>query len=406
MEPAALLERFSELTAIIQSLADEELAVKSYNEKLDGLRSVSYKGGAIDMRGFELVKEELTGLDGLDLQLEKTMPSGEKQTVNVREVAKIGQFNMTTGEGPNTLEAFRALLVDEQVLEDKQFRQLCDSIDSANKEAPAAKLSRYLKRSTENVEPVKSKNAKDLQDKQPKIAEKLKRWAAGLGAGAAAVGTFVAANWQVGVAAVGLAAVLEKVQEHQNKMNGCWLVDSAISAKVDFANASKCKIEPLTCDPELNKPQEDVTQCTLCGTKETNLRPLKNCGVGEHIFNLVTSIEAKEAQKEFPGTYDKNTSTFSNVLQQLTKNEYCPQKQSCSAYCRSERYSMRWNQQLKCVNCGTGCAANDLCGGCLSLGPDSLWARMGKTILIAIAGLCGVILLFAIAKHLFEKEIL
>lgn len=88
------------------------------------------------------------------------------------------------------------------------------------------------------------------------------------GNGYATAGRWLKRSVYLGLGALAVAFLYDKVREHQALMNGCWLLDLTSADP----NASKCKLPPLTCsDADLTSTE---VQAFLCSAAQEGL----SCG--------------------------------------------------------------------------------------------------------------------------------
>lgn len=155
------------------------------------------------------------------------------------------------------------------------------------------------------------------------------------------------------VAGVTLDWLYNKAKEHQNELNGCWLV---------YQDGSKCKVQTLTCDSDARNSGQICTQAQMMG-----------CGDGgkDPCFTTKTCIKWNKDGK----TCDKYLSGCSSG-----KCQYC----SCS------QIPCPKGATLVCKNVSFGEALSDFIGKPLDWGAGVL-SDIGKWIKRAIIGIIIII---------------
>lgn len=179
------------------------------------------------------------------------------------------------------------------------------------------------------------------------------------------------------LAAIGLGslAFYEMVKEHQDAMNGCWLIETS--------TGNKCKIPQLTCNADARKAGTSCLPCTDdCATT----------------FNPCPGVKCTETdgttKSPFPGSTCNNCCKATDGTTKLT---CLPDEPSCTdgcdPMCSSSSYrNIPQGYGLKCVNVDWWTALADGVGG-LGGDIDSLLKKILQWLLIGLAIIVGIIIL-------------
>jgi hypothetical protein len=179
------------------------------------------------------------------------------------------------------------------------------------------------------------------------------------------------------LAAIGLGsfAFYEMVKEHQDSMNGCWLIETS--------TGNKCKIPQLTCNADARKAG---TSCAACN---------EDCA---STFNPCPGVKCKATDgttnNPFPGSNCKNCCKATDG----TKDTCLPDQplctdDGCDPMCSSSSYrNIPQGYGLKCVNVDWWTALADGVGG-LGGDVDSLLKKILQWLLIGLAIIVGIIIL-------------
>lgn len=189
------------------------------------------------------------------------------------------------------------------------------------------------------------------------------------------------------LAAMGLGsyAFYEMVKEHQDAMNGCWLIETS--------TGNKCKITQLTCDADARKAGTDCLPCQDCVTNKTS-------------FNPCPGVECKDkeaAKSPFPGTKcDNCCSAKDGTTTQACLPDVPSCSDGCDAMCSSKYPNIPQGYSMKCVNVDWWGALADGVGG-LGGDIDSLLKKILQWLLIGLAIIVGIVILVYGVKFALRK---
>jgi hypothetical protein len=238
-----------------------------------------------------------------------------------------------------------------------------------------------------------------------------------------------AKSWLKWIGAAGLVYVTyEAIKEHQNKVNGCWIVNSK--------TGDKCKIIDLSCDPANVDPSPDGNVCPICidvlgGTNGNSNSSANNFGS--------TSSSSVCAQLSWAPGLASNIQDSGSTKALLTlpiqpgySNNYpggeadgsgnckytkaptslpCGGTNSCSGVtgpcddttCNSSTYTLPPNCILKCVNMTLLEALDDMLPNILPDAPSNILNSIIKYLLYALGIILGVYLVYIVGKWVFSK---
>ena len=171
------------------------------------------------------------------------------------------------------------------------------------------------------------------------------------------------------------------IKQHQDAMNGCWLVNSK--------TGDKCKILSFTCSADARNSTES-TPCALCTNCDSTLA-----------FNNCPGLKCPQVTGDFPGTEcsnccDKSGNNVSCVLNVPTCTD------GCDPSCNSSYPSLPPGFNMVCVNASWLQAFTDFLGGI----PDDITSGL-NTILKWVLMIGGIILacifLFFVVKFFLGK---
>lgn len=186
------------------------------------------------------------------------------------------------------------------------------------------------------------------------------------------------------LAAMGLGsyAFYEMVKEHQDSMNGCWLIETS--------TGNKCKIPQLTCNADARKAGTPCVPCTDCANN----------------FNPCAGVKCKTADDDspFPGS---GCSNCCNAADGTTPEDCLSDAPSCTddcdPMCSSSKYrNIPQGYGMKCVNVDWWGALADGIGD-LGGDTDSLLKKILQWLLIGLAIIVGIIILVYGVKFVIRK---
>lgn len=184
---------------------------------------------------------------------------------------------------------------------------------------------------------------------------------------------------------LGSYAFYQMVKEHQNAMNGCWLIETS--------TGTKCKITQLTCDADARQAGTSCLPCQDCVTNKT-------------AFNPCPGVECKDkaaAKSPFPGTKcDNCCSPKDGTIAQLCLSDAPSCSDGCDTMCSSKYPNIPQGYSMKCVNVDWWGALSDGVGG-LGGDIDSLLKNILKWLLIGLAIIVGVVILVFGVKFALRK---
>ena len=321
-----------------------------------------------------------------------------------------GRLSVEDPRDPNITEGFKKMGIKDSDLKSGDWGKVNETQKNGFRSSQQYKDFDNLRESKRASEGrTTPKNEDDFQRQTTKklddLNEKLEKISKGKG-GKAGRWVKSAFKWVVG----GLVAsdIYGMVKDHQDSMNGCWLIAQKSSASTP---PQKCKIDVLTCNPDCLKPIEsnfticsyckDFTgnsscmdgvfpewnpaapNCVKCGTKIPLPKP---CGTGTKI----------------PGQYDPKTGCPSGCPC-TTADQACPNKNdNCSKLCNSANYGLPSNFVLQCVNADFWTAADDFFQG--GIGDiEDLLKKIIKIVIIIIIILVLLALLAGGIKFIMNK---
>uniref|UniRef100_A0A6C0KE07 Uncharacterized protein n=1 Tax=viral metagenome TaxID=1070528 RepID=A0A6C0KE07_9ZZZZ len=204
----------------------------------------------------------------------------------------------------------------------------------------------------------------------------------------------------------------------QHARNGCWLRTKNMTSN----SATSCKIMPLSCSAmtDVNSPQSNpfhttqdtVSQCAICQGSQT----IKECQTSDTTF-IVQQKLTFVAGGNNPGTASNSATkpnqrvSFENVTKATNdlNSDFCtgtPGK-FCSDACHSKNFpGLKSNQELQRVEMSLWSAASQLCGDCLSLGSDSLWAKLARHGLVLSGLVLSLVLVIWAIKSVVMNDLI
>jgi len=223
-------------------------------------------------------------------------------------------------------------------------------------------------------------------------------------------------------AAAGVVLVYEEIKDHQNKVNGCWIVNSK--------TGDKCKIIDLSCDPANVDPGANGIVCPICTDVlgETNSQSnssannfsdsSKTCPMLSWAPGLASNIQGTSAllplpianyTNDYPG--GEADSSGNCLYKKAPTSLPCGGTNSCSGVtgpcddttCNSSTYTLPPNCILKCVNMTLLEALDDMLPGILPDAPSNILNSIIKYLLYALGIILGVYLIYIVGKWVLSK---
>lgn len=258
-------------------------------------------------------------------------------------------------------------------------------------------------------------------------------------------GEWVKTSLKYLLAGFGAFELYNAITQHQNKMNGCWLIDSK--------TGHKCKINTLTCNSECNdectpaspsssssSSSDDCSQCVICKkfmkSPQSSPQSPPQCGSGSSsgpqwnpcpphfakcpspstppygpppAWSTKTKLGCSSNKKDIPGDYNPETdisNSCSSGCPCITKELACPDtSKSCSDFCQTQNFALPSTFSLRCVNVSFWEAGNDfLQGGFGDIfgGIGAIVKKVLIIIVIVIGGLIGFAILVGLIKLIYS----
>ena len=337
------------------------------------------------------------------------------------------------------LEAFKSLGLDEETLNSESYQNffkeskaryeaqpgVTSSADVKSTEASGKKLSESLP-SDVRSDPT---SAEELEDRLSKVEggdktldqlnDRLKKIEAnsqeGLGTKVGRWVKYTIAAGAVVGAGVGLGYLVDAINKHKNKMNGCWMVN--------LKSGEKCKIPQLTCNKDCNTSDANTNPCGTCESQES----CKNSwDAGTSVFNpcilgskpKITCVNgkctpspsptSKQCQNDagcgdMPGKYHGDAKHPSEACDNCTACAVpCSGDASCSSQCNCSTFQCYPGFKLTCVDVDFWGAAEDFLGEPLQFGSSMLKKILMILLYIAI-GIVVIFLLIKLTQFLIHK---
>jgi hypothetical protein len=334
--------------------------------------------GDSQTNGFESNPEEFynqMGFEGLDTpeakEFFKTAKEGldSSKSPSIKAARETFRANKELNERLNNSEQQRML---DRNQSNEVVRKLQDQIDELNK-------------------------AKDKGD-----FEKYKETIKGLG-------KFLKVAAYIGFGAWAITSVVDLVKEHQNAMNGCWLM-KLNATPGDSEDAAKRKIRPLTCDPD-NRKASDMQYANYI-TDWTKTKDLDG-----NLFNPMLNIDISfqtppPKQGEIPGEYYEDSCPSSSQCCKNYSNCVVPcrvlQDADDSGICRdckSSKFNVKQGWTLFCGKFTFADAFYDLTGKTLDQieGLLDKIINVLKTVGIIILCIFGIFILVKIIMYIISN---
>ena len=370
---------------------------------------------------------------------EMTVKDGEGNEINLTDIGK------DLGEG-NYRDAFEKLGFDEKTLDDDSFQDFFKKSKANYDAQPGVQATENVAETQANgnklteslPEDVQDppQNAAELEDRLSKVEggdktldqmnERLKKIEANSKEGLPTkVGRWVkytiAAGAVVG-AGVGIGFLVDAINKHMHKMNGCWMVN--------LKTGDKCKIEVLTCNADNRSPEVfssgEAQKCDMCdsydncqsawkaGTPTFNpcvigSKPKSICSNGKCSVTGLQGSKPDETCKtdsdcgDRPGKYVPNATDPSKACPNCEVCAVqCPGDASCSTQCNCGKFQCYPGYKLTCVNVDFWGAAEDYLGEPLKFGEATLKKVLMILLYIAI-GIVAVFLLIKLIEFLAQR---
>lgn len=325
---------------------------------------------------FDSIKQNL----GINLEL--TGEAGNYRfTFDGKEVDLDGA--KTDLENGNILDSFKKLGADDTILNKPEIQKFAQDYKAAWSEQQYVKDNESLNNSIDKAdiltkkygEPTSGDDLQNIRDKNPEMAKELDDKKEDLESQAKSGKPVEVGKWLkrtvVGIGVgLTLAGLYSLIKEHQNAMNGCWLIKTS--------DNSKCKVGMLTCDQAARTTgticDPGIPGCTDPCTQTKNIP----------CFSATTCLKC-------------NGKTCSTQLTQCSGDSPCSDTCSCSVV------GCPPGQVLKCVDVDFWGAADDFFKGLINV-PGNILSNIISIlikILIIIGIVFGLFVLFKVGMKIY-----
>jgi hypothetical protein len=348
------------------------------------------------------------------------------ETMTTKELAKKvnGDFSVDPPVAPDLEGYFKFLAGDSFRTDDATFTRVDEAKSKSFSESKQKVIQDRMADAKKNADAIADKNAirkgnEDVWNKWKEDAEaKMKS------EGKTSWSDTIASWLKYGVYAFGVYLTYEAIEDHMNKVNGCWLVNPTTGAK--------CKILNLSCNASAVDPGANGQVCPTCkdvlggtnggasgntptnfGSSSSNSCPALSWSPG-FAANLqgsppvLTLPIATNYQNNYPGgTDDAGKCTYENQT-------VCGGTNSCNGVasdpcndtsCNSSTYNLPPNCILRCVNMTLLEALDDMFNGCLPSAPSGggILDTIIKYLLYALGIILGVYVVYLVGKWVLGK---
>jgi hypothetical protein len=195
-------------------------------------------------------------------------------------------------------------------------------------------------------------------------------------------GKFVKSTIKYGLTGLSALMLYNWVKDHQDKMNGCWLVKNE--------DGTKCKLQNLSCGEVKTKGELCTTILSKCGKKVVNGKTVNGT---EACFSDSSCVFWNKND-------DGTNTTCAKRLSEVSGS--C--KDNCSTYCNSTMIECPEGYSLLCVDADFWDAAADFLESPLNVGGDiiSKLTNILKYILYGALIIFGLIMLFKIGTSILS----
>ena len=327
---------------------------------------------------------------------------------------------------PNLENGFRSMgMTDDDVFKSKNFQEVNKTQVDAFKNKPGTQANENVVNSEtagRKVPDPKSPEEMAEQSNKTKLSEKVEKKVKSGGK----VGRWIKYTLEVGAMAWTYEQLYTAIKQHQNSMNGCWLIDNNSN--------DKCKLKLLTCNKADITSATGFTLCDYC-TDGTNCGNLKfnpciaGFGVCPNTHKPTDSdIPGGPVVKNLPSCVTNNCkycTTTNTIPGNYTDNAIsadkscldsgCPcitrlgdacindnKDQNCSSFCDASNFMLPPNQSLRCVNASFWGAADDFVGGGL-FDAEKILGEIIKIALYILIGVVGMVIIIWLIKFIFNR---
>lgn len=253
-----------------------------------------------------------------------------------------------------------------------------------------------------NLQPKDYKNLQEILDKHKsdigdQFNEQIKRLKNDSGFPNVKIGTFLKYVLVLGGTAFGLAEAYQAVKNHQNNVNGCWLIK--IQNEGSSFDSEKCKVKILTCNSnyDVSNNNRQFCYCEAANNPSgpiscnSSIYPTNNCGTGS------TDCFAADMCVSYTGP--TGSTGCNGTLSELACPSGAP---DVSDYCDCSKIQCPEGWILKKVNMDFWAAAADMFGNDWSIA-ESWITTILKWIAIIIGSLLVLFVLWKFILALIER---
>jgi hypothetical protein len=379
------------------SQADADSAFKNFKESTGGKNFNSLDEGGDFWGKFTEISPNSEG--GWDI---KDPESGK--TFNTRELQKdlLGTIEDEV-KPPDLAKAFSDIGVPDSAMDTQDFKNMDANAKSSFEETKTAKEAESVNESTstgenmgENVgEPEGATDEEATEDMKEKLdkagkTEKMNETIEKVKSGAKNLGRWILYTGLAGVAGFGALEFYKSVKQHQNAMNGCWLIK--------MSTGEKCKIRALSCgEGEMDQNNgQDFQECQMC-PDVTTCKDLQ-------VFNpCLTGIKATNSKQPFPGTYTEGAdpSKACSNCSSCVSSKSC-NNEVCSKMCNTSSFVLPTGYSLKCVSVNFWGAFDDIVDGGLG-SIDNLFKQIIKVMIWIVVAIVAIIIVYYIIKFILGR---
>jgi hypothetical protein len=379
------------------SQADADAAFKNFTESTGGKSFDSLDEGGDFWGKFTDITENPDG--GWDI---KDPESGKTFNTQTLKDDLLGTIEDEV-KPPDLAKAFSDIGVPDSAMDTSDFKNMDANAKSSFEETNAAKDAKSVNESAstgENIEKnvgdpkgeTDEEATEDMKEKLDKAGktEKMDDVIEKVKSGAKNLGKWILYTGLVGAAGFGTLEFYKSVKQHQNAMNGCWLIK--------MSTGEKCKIRALSCgEGEMDQNNgQDFQECQMCPDVTTckDLQVFNPCLAGN---------KAIDSKNPFPGTYTEGAdpSKACSNCSSCVSSKTCD-KEVCSKLCNTSSFVLPTGYSLKCVSVNFWGAFDDIVDGGLG-SIDNLFKHIIKVMIWIVVAIVAIIIVYYIIKFILGR---
>ena len=355
------------------------------------MKGADFTGGAELEARFNAKVEALNDAmpKDVNVDMEIKVKNGKVEIISNGEPVDMEVYNDALTKG-NFEGALKELHVPDEVLDTPEVKELSAKFEDQVKRSATTKMSNELNETIDDGENVRKEaggdpktpeEMKEMVDKMDGMEKKLDELRKKLEEDAKGKKGIEVGKWVkrtlIGIFVIaGLEELFHLIKEHQDAMNGCWLIDRT--------SGNKCKVSIMTCS---SGERNNGNKCSGTDTSGCGIHNDTAC------FNTDTCVKYKPLAK---GQKNQDCAT---KLSQCTSGH-------CSKYCDCSKIPCPKGKYLRCVNVGFWEAAGDFLKDPLGLtsGLENMVIKLLKYGFFILLALLVVYIAFKGAQYMLTRR--